>query len=109
MPSHDELPDIIVDSRFGAVLEHWLGNRPAADGRFHVWLLLQPEERRPLKHLLARPVSGYLLKPLRRATLLRQLAHRDELLMARAVADLRETAAMGGSAPANHPPLSSRA
>ncbi len=96
MPSHDELPDIIVDSRFGAVLEHWLGNRPAADGRFHVWLLLQPEERRPLKHLLARPVSGYLLKPLRRATLLRQLAHRDELLMARAVADLRETAAMGG-------------
>jgi signal transduction histidine kinase/CheY-like chemotaxis protein len=91
-----ELPDIVIDSRFGAVLERWLGSRPAADGRFHVWLLLQPEERRPLKHLLARPVSGYLLKPLRRATLLRQLAHRDELQMARAVADLRDTAALGG-------------
>jgi signal transduction histidine kinase/CheY-like chemotaxis protein len=91
-----ELPDVIVDSRFGAVLDKWMRKNPEADGRFHVWLLLQPEERRPLKHLLARPVTGYLLKPLRRATMLRHLGNREELLMARAVADLRVTAAKAG-------------
>jgi signal transduction histidine kinase/CheY-like chemotaxis protein len=94
--SPDELPDIIVDSRFGAVLEKWMRKAPGADSRFHVWLLLQPEERRSLKHLLARPVTGWLLKPLRRATLLRHLGNREELLMARAVAELRDTAALGG-------------
>jgi signal transduction histidine kinase/CheY-like chemotaxis protein len=89
-PASGELPDIVVDSRFGDVLQHWLHDGPDASGRFCVWLLLQPEERRPLKHLLARPVSGYLLKPLRRATILRHLGNREELLMARAAADLRD-------------------
>jgi signal transduction histidine kinase len=93
----EEIPDIIVDTRFGPVLEKWLRKNPGAAGRFHVWLLVQPEERRPLKHLLARPMTGWLLKPLRRATLLRQLVNREELLMARAVADLRGTAAQGGN------------
>jgi signal transduction histidine kinase/CheY-like chemotaxis protein len=91
-----ELPDVIIDSRFGAVLERWMRKNPEADGKFHVWLLLQPEERRPLKHLLVRPVTGYLLKPLRRAAVLRHLANREELLMARAVANLRVTAAKAG-------------
>jgi signal transduction histidine kinase/CheY-like chemotaxis protein len=91
-----EIPDIIVDTRFGSVLEKWLRKNPDAAGRFHVWLLVQPEDRRPLKHLLARPMTGWLVKPLRRATLLRHLANREELLMARAVAGLRGTAAQGG-------------
>ncbi len=91
-----QLPDVIIDSRFAAVLEKWLRKSPQAEGRFHVWLLLQPEERRALKHLLAQPMAGYLLKPLRRATLLRHLGNREEMLVARAVADLRDTAAMGG-------------
>jgi signal transduction histidine kinase/CheY-like chemotaxis protein len=91
-----EVPDIIVDARFGAVLEKWLRKSPDTSGRFHIWLLVQPEERRALKHLLARPMTGWLLKPPRRATLLRHLGNREELLMARAVADLRGTAARGG-------------
>ena len=92
-----EIPDIIVDTRFGSVLEKWLRKNPDASGRFHVWLLVQPEERRPLKHLLAQPMTGWLVKPLRRATLLRHLANREELLMARAVTGLRGTAAQGGN------------
>jgi signal transduction histidine kinase/CheY-like chemotaxis protein len=100
-PVEGEIPDIIVDTHFGAVLEKWLRKTPNATGdaagRFHVWLLVQPEERRPLKHLLARPMTGWLVKPLRRATLLRHLANREELLMARAVAGLRGTAAQGGN------------
>jgi signal transduction histidine kinase/CheY-like chemotaxis protein len=95
-PAAGALPDIVVDSRLGKVLERWLDKDPETGGRFHVWLLLQPEERRPLKHLLARPMTGYLLKPLRRATLLRHLGNREELLLARAVAELRHTAATGG-------------
>jgi len=96
-PAPGEVPDIIVDTRFGPVLETWLGQAPNAAGRFHVWLLVQPEERRPLKHLLAQPMTGWLLKPLRRAALLRHLANREEVLMARAVAGLRGTAAQGGN------------
>jgi signal transduction histidine kinase/AmiR/NasT family two-component response regulator len=96
-PVQGEMPDVIVDSRFGPVLEKWLRKAPDAGDRFHVWLLVQPEERRPLKHLLARPMTGWLLKPLRRATLLRHLGDREELLMARAVAGLRGTAAQGGN------------
>ncbi|HUF44927.1 MAG TPA: response regulator, partial [Aestuariivirgaceae bacterium] len=95
-PAAGALPDIVVDSRLGKTLERWLDKDPETGGRFHVWLLLQPEERRPLKHLLARPMTGYLLKPLRRATLLRHLGNREELLLARAVAELRHTAATGG-------------
>jgi len=91
-----QLPDIIIDSRFAAVLDKWMRKSPEAGGRFHVWLLLQPEERRPLKHLLARPLTGYLLKPLRRAAMLRHLVNREELMLARAAADLRDTAAMVG-------------
>jgi hypothetical protein len=67
-PVEGEIPDVIVDTRFGPVLEKWLRKNPDAAGRFHVWLLVQPEERRALKHLLARPMTGWLLKPLRRAT-----------------------------------------
>ncbi|HUE45218.1 MAG TPA: ATP-binding protein [Aestuariivirgaceae bacterium] len=96
-PVEGEIPDIIVDTHFGPVLEKWLRKNPDAVGRFHVWLLVQPEERRPLKHLLAQPMTGWLVKPLRRATLLRHLANREELLMARAVASLRGTAAKGGN------------
>jgi signal transduction histidine kinase/CheY-like chemotaxis protein len=96
-PVEGEIPDMIVDTCFGPVLEKWLRKTPDAAGRFHVWLLVQPEERRPLKHLLARPMTGWLVKPLRRATLLRQLANREELLMARAVAGLRGAVAQGGN------------
>jgi signal transduction histidine kinase/CheY-like chemotaxis protein len=89
------VPDVVVDSRYAGVLNRWMRKNPEP-GRFHLWLLLQPEERRALKHLLARPMTGWLLKPLRRASLLRHLGNRDELLMARAVAGLRETAALAG-------------
>jgi signal transduction histidine kinase/CheY-like chemotaxis protein len=96
-PVEGEIPDIIVDTHFGPALEKWLRKNPDAAGRFHVWLLVQPEERRSLKHLLAQPMTGWLVKPLRRATLLRHLANREQLLMARAVAGLRGAAAQGGN------------
>ena len=42
-----------------------------------IWLLLNPEERRSLRSLLAKPTTGYLMKPVRRSTLVRQLTERD--------------------------------
>jgi signal transduction histidine kinase/CheY-like chemotaxis protein len=93
-----DVPDLIVDARFASALEGWAGRRSELASNVHVWLLLQPEERRQLRHLLGEPVTGYLLKPLRQATLVRQLASREDIRIGRAVASLRETAANGRKA-----------
>jgi signal transduction histidine kinase/CheY-like chemotaxis protein len=42
-----------------------------------IWLLLNPEERRSLRSLLVKPTTGYLMKPVRRSTLVRQLTEHD--------------------------------
>jgi signal transduction histidine kinase/CheY-like chemotaxis protein len=55
-----------------------------------IWLTLNPEERRNLRSLLARPTSGYLMKPVRRSTLVRQLTERDSQHMADQTAQLRQ-------------------
>ena len=69
--------DILIDSRDGAA-RAWLKAQRTSPRRARLWLLLQPEERRALRHLLDGHVSGYLLKPVRRATLLRLLGERGE-------------------------------
>jgi signal transduction histidine kinase/CheY-like chemotaxis protein len=55
-----------------------------------IWLTLTPEERRTLRSLLARPTTGYLMKPVRRSTLVRQLTERDSQHMADQTAQLRQ-------------------
>lgn len=55
-----------------------------------IWLTLNPEERRTLRSLLARPTTGYLMKPVRRSTLVRQLTERDSQHMADQTAQLRQ-------------------
>jgi CheY-like chemotaxis protein len=65
-----------------------------------VWLLLQPEQRREFRAVLADHTVGYLLKPFRRATVLARLSARDEALIARAAAELRRTARRGKPQPA---------
>ena len=85
---------LICDSSFSATLAVWRvaqeGKRPAGKP---VFILLQAEERRALRDFLGNPLAGYLLKPLRRATLLRQLVHSDDHTIASAVSDLRRMAA----------------
>lgn len=81
---------LICDSSFAATLAVWRaahdGKRPAGKP---VFTLLQAEERRALREFLGAPFAGYLLKPLRRATLLRQLLQSDDHTIASAVNDLR--------------------
>ncbi len=52
-----------------------------AKAHAQVWLLLTPEERRALRGLLAKPVTGYLLKPLRRATLVERLSSANGMVL----------------------------
>jgi CheY-like chemotaxis protein len=84
---------LICDSSFAATLAVWRAEhgqeRPAGKP---VFILLQAEERRALRDLLGSPLAGYLLKPLRRATLLRQLLQADDHTIASAVSDLRRMA-----------------
>jgi signal transduction histidine kinase/CheY-like chemotaxis protein len=85
---------LICDSLYSDLLSAWQAETGSIlnIGK-PVFVLLQAEERRNLRHLFGAPLSGYLLKPLRRATLLRQLTVRDHDAIADAVADLRELAA----------------
>jgi CheY-like chemotaxis protein len=86
---------LICDSLYADVLSAWQAETGVVlnTGK-PVFILLQAEERRSLRNLFGPPLSGYLLKPLRRATLLRQLTVRDHDVIADAVADLRELAAV---------------
>ncbi|MGE0237157.1 MAG: response regulator [Parvibaculaceae bacterium] len=81
---------LICDSSFAATLAVWRATherkRPAGKP---IFILLQAEERRALRDFLSVPFAGYLLKPLRRATLLRQLLQSDDQTIASAVKDLR--------------------
>jgi signal transduction histidine kinase/CheY-like chemotaxis protein len=81
---------LICDSSHSAMLAVWRAaherRRPAGKP---VYILLQAEERRALRDFLEPPFAGYLLKPLRRATLLRQLVQSDDQTIASAVSDLR--------------------
>jgi CheY-like chemotaxis protein len=57
---------------------------------------MQAEERKAYQDLLKPPFSGYLLKPFRRSTIIRQLTAGDEGLIATAVSDLRSISAKTG-------------
>ncbi|MDH3741022.1 MAG: ATP-binding protein, partial [Hyphomicrobiales bacterium] len=87
--------DVICDAQFSDALLAWHGKNNKRQAGAHIWLLLQPEQRRGLRQLLEGPAVGYLLKPVRRATLLKQFVERDEILIAQAAANLRSTAHKG--------------
>jgi len=89
----DEAAALICDARYAAILTAWKArNTKSVPGGKQVWILLHPEERRQLRPLLSFPLAGYLIKPVRRATLLRQLTAQDERSLDEAVADLRRLA-----------------
>jgi signal transduction histidine kinase/CheY-like chemotaxis protein len=85
------LPDILIDSRDAAARD-WLEARKLRRHKACAWLLLQPEERRALRHLLKGAVTGYLLKPVRRGSLVKLLSERDDAAASTAAADLRAAA-----------------
>jgi signal transduction histidine kinase/CheY-like chemotaxis protein len=84
---------LICDAHYANILTAWKArNSKAAPAGKQVWLLLHPEERRQLRALLSFPMAGYLIKPVRRSTLLRQLTAHDHQSIEEAVSDLRRLA-----------------
>lgn len=55
----------------------------------HLWIMIHPEDRRAMRHLLALPDTGYLVKPVRRSTLITQLTDSDHVQLAAATQQLR--------------------
>ncbi|NMD07222.1 MAG: response regulator [Phyllobacteriaceae bacterium] len=92
---------IICDSRSGPTLLE-AARLAARQGRPlpQIWILLTPDERRPLQHLLKAPLTGYLMRPVRCSTIVEQLTSRDSAFIRTATAQLRTiaTRASGGTA-----------
>jgi CheY-like chemotaxis protein len=85
-----ERTDLVVDASMAVLLQRWLA---AASGHAHphLWLLMQPEERRRYRGFIEAGTS-YLLKPLRRSTVIRQFVERDMLRLSEAVVQLKKLA-----------------
>jgi signal transduction histidine kinase/CheY-like chemotaxis protein len=81
---------IICDAFFEAQLKKWSQNSKARGSRnVMVWVSMQTEQRRSLTEFLAAPFAGYLLKPFRRNTIVRQLTSQDSQMISGAVNELR--------------------
>jgi CheY-like chemotaxis protein/anti-sigma regulatory factor (Ser/Thr protein kinase) len=87
-----QLPDVMFDARLPAAIGEWLAAEPLTRPLAQSWLLLQPEERRAMRHLLKGQVTGYLVKPARRLSLLKHLQEGNEAMTSHAAAELRAAA-----------------
>jgi signal transduction histidine kinase/CheY-like chemotaxis protein len=83
---------VICDARHLDILAHWTTHPESCP---HVWVLLNVEQRRTLQPFLGPPFAGYLLKPLRRATIIRQLTQSDASLLDKAASALKAATAPG--------------
>jgi signal transduction histidine kinase/CheY-like chemotaxis protein len=81
---------LVADSSQAAVLRRWAaGLRSRKSVPLQVWVMLRAEERQAMSDLIGGPFAGYLLKPLRRSTLLTQLTAMDDYLVKTAASQLR--------------------
>ena len=83
------LSSIICDSSFAVDLKNWAKNK-SNKRKNCVWVMLKSEERSIYKSLLSAPFAGYLLKPLRRSTLLTLLAAQDGSVLKQTSTELRQ-------------------
>jgi CheY-like chemotaxis protein len=83
------LRDLIIDSSLTPRLRPWLYDlSPEAPSSTRLWLLLQPEERRRYR-CFSDMGFRYLLKPLRRSTLMSQFVERDMHRLTKTVEQLK--------------------
>jgi signal transduction histidine kinase/CheY-like chemotaxis protein len=85
--------EIICGTQFAGELRHWAKTAPpAVHSAKRIWVAMRAEDRRHHKDLFSHPFAGYLLKPFRRATLVRQLGALHPQAIDKAVAGLRKIA-----------------
>jgi signal transduction histidine kinase/CheY-like chemotaxis protein len=90
--------DLISDISYATVLKKWAQSSEAkSPARPRIWMMMKVEERRENRSFLGKPFAGYLLKPLRRATLLAQLTPRETDATQHASTALRAIAARAKS------------
>ncbi len=82
---------VICDSCFADELRGWAQKQRKTRGSLkQVWVMMQTEQRRNLREFLEPPFAGYLLKPFRKATIVRHLTSQDSQNISGAVAELRK-------------------
>lgn len=91
LSSHNPLEAIIADFTFAPHLRQWAKSKSNNKNK-NVWVMLKTEERRSMKEFLVAPFAGYLLKPLRRSTLLNHLAAQDRVALKLTSEKLRKLA-----------------
>jgi CheY-like chemotaxis protein len=90
--------DIIIDVGNAELLRSWLAAGSGTEWPHpHVWLLLAPEQRRLFRDLMGYAHAGYLLKPVRRRSLMGQLVGRKNAQLEQAISGLRARAELGSS------------
>lgn len=83
---------LICDLSHADLLRNWARDLTHEQHSRQVWIMLRSEDRRDYRDLLTPPFAGYLLKPFRRSTLVRQLTASDHRVIEGAVAELRAKA-----------------
>ncbi|NJM30756.1 MAG: response regulator, partial [Rhizobiales bacterium] len=84
---------IVCDVSFAVELKAWASTANAPVRK--IWVVMRAEERRLNAAFMAPPFAGYLLKPVRRSSLVRQLSASDGERIESAVNDLRQIARAG--------------
>ena len=90
---------LISDTIHAQALRGWARRPRDGSGPAQVFVIMQAEERKQYRDLLTHPFAGYLLKPFRRATLIRQLTAREDGVLNAAIADLRGLTAKSKKTP----------
>ncbi len=85
-----QLVDLICDAEYADILRDWAMTGQRLPPTRRVFVMMRTEERRQHSDLLGKPLSGYLLKPFRRQSLLRLVTVKDDGLISAAVQDLRD-------------------
>lgn len=81
---------MVADSSFAGILRDWAKSRiKSSRSAPQVWVMLKAEERMAMRDLIAKPFAGYLLKPLRRSSLISRLQRNDSKVLLATAARLR--------------------
>jgi CheY-like chemotaxis protein len=82
---------LICDAHYQAILRKWMQLQKSRTLKpMQVWVMMQAEQRRSLREFLGAPFAGYLLKPFRKATIVRRLTSQDSQRIRGAVKELRQ-------------------
>jgi signal transduction histidine kinase/CheY-like chemotaxis protein len=94
LTSNDPNLQIITDTSFEPVLKKWAARQTKnMSTTAKIWVMMKAEERRTHKLFLAKPFAGYLLKPLRKSSLLALMLDKTTDPLHKATLELRAIAA----------------